>query len=129
MSACPRPVVDPVTGGAYCRTSMASAHAVGVVTLILSARGDLGTGRVQQATTHLSCPDTSIYAPFLQLRGEPQTCQGDAAHTSECSPLWGSRRPQGRAVDARKAGPARAGWPPVFVSRIRRALAARAGGV
>jgi subtilisin family serine protease len=101
MGHCARPVVDPVTGGTYCYlqgTSMASPHAAGVAALILSARGDLRAGQlgaaVQRATTHLSCPDTSIYAPFPQLSGEPQTCQGGAAHNS----FYGSGE-----VDARKA--------------------------
>jgi hypothetical protein len=37
---------------------------------------------VQQATNPQPCPDTSIYAPFPQLDGSPQTCQGSTAHNS-----------------------------------------------
>ena len=87
-SACLRPVVDP-TGATYCYlqgTSMAGPHAVGVAALILSAHGNMGPGQlaaaVQHATRPLSCPDTSIYAPFPQSSGEPQTCQGGATHNS-----------------------------------------------
>src|SRR4029453_11335846 len=86
--ACARPVVDP-TGATYCYlqgTSMASPHAVGVAALILSAHGNMQPGQlaaaVQRATRPLSCPDTSIYAPFPQNSGEPQTSQGGAAHNS-----------------------------------------------
>jgi lantibiotic leader peptide-processing serine protease len=87
-NACLRPVVDP-TGATYCYlqgTSMASPHAVGVAALILSAHGNMQPGQlasaVQQATRPLSCPDTSIYAPFPQNSGEPQACQGGSAHNS-----------------------------------------------
>jgi lantibiotic leader peptide-processing serine protease len=87
-NACVRKVVDP-TGATYCYlqgTSMAAPHAVGVAALILSAHGNMGSGQlaaaVQGATRPLSCPDTSIYAPFPQNSGEPQTCQGGAEHNS-----------------------------------------------
>jgi len=85
-----RRVVD-AGGATYCwqqGTSMAGPHAVGVAALILSAHGDMAQGalaaKVQQATNPLACPDTSIYAPFPQMKlgGEPQTCQGGTAHNS-----------------------------------------------
>jgi subtilisin family serine protease len=100
-AACIRRVVDPVTGAAYCYlqgTSMASPHTVGVAALILSARGNMRPGQlsaaVARATTALSCPDTSIYGPFPQSSGAPQTCQGGAGHNS----FYGSGE-----VDALKA--------------------------
>ena len=86
--ACIRRVVDP-TGATYCYlqgTSMAAPHAVGVAALILSAHGNMKPGQlaaaVQRATRPLSCPDTSIYAPFPQSSGEAQTCQGGSGHNS-----------------------------------------------
>jgi len=86
---CLRTEFDPATGAKYCYlqgTSMAGPHAVGVAALILSAHGDMAQGalaaNVQQATNPLPCPDTSIYAPFPQNSGEPQTCQGGTAHNS-----------------------------------------------
>jgi lantibiotic leader peptide-processing serine protease len=89
MGSCLRPVVDPVSGGTYCYlqgTSMASPHAVGVAALILSVNGAMSPGRVsaalQHSTTRLPCPDTSLYAPFPQLSGEPQACQGGLGHNS-----------------------------------------------
>jgi subtilisin family serine protease len=89
MGHCLRPVVDPVSHGTYCYlqgTSMAGPHATGVAALILSAHGNLRPGqlgaKLQQATNHLPCPDTSIYAPFPQFNGDPQSCQGGAGHNS-----------------------------------------------
>ncbi len=77
-------------GAKYCYlqgTSMAGPHAVGVAALILSAHGSSGSGQaaaaLQNATDPLSCPsDLSIYAPFPQNSGEPQTCQGGSGHNS-----------------------------------------------
>jgi lantibiotic leader peptide-processing serine protease len=101
MGHCVRKVIDPVSGGTYCYlqgTSMASPHAVGVAALIRSARGGLSAGQLaaalQRATTALRCPDTSIYAPFPQNSGAPQTCQGGVGHNS----FYGSGE-----VDALKA--------------------------
>lgn len=89
MGHCRRPVVDPVSGGTYCYlqgTSMAGPHAVGVAALILSVNGNMSRGQVaaalQRDTTALRCPDTSIYAAFPQLSGEPQSCQGGLGHNS-----------------------------------------------
>jgi subtilisin family serine protease len=86
--ACVRRVVD-ASGATYCYlqgTSMASPHAVGVAALILSAHGNMAPGQlaaaVQGATRPLSCPNTSIYAPFPQSSGAPQTCTGGTGHTS-----------------------------------------------
>ena len=88
MGHCLRPVID-TSGATYCYlqgTSMASPHAVGVAALIRSARGDLTPGQLsaalQHATNGLRCPDTSIYAPFPQNSGAPQTCQGGLGHNS-----------------------------------------------
>jgi hypothetical protein len=57
-----------------------------VAALIRSQHGTLTAGgvaaAVQQATNPRPCPDTSIYAPFPQLDGSPQTCQGSTAHNS-----------------------------------------------
>jgi subtilisin family serine protease len=77
-------------GAKYCYlqgTSMAAPHASGVAALILSARGDLSPGALsaalQQSTNALRCPtDLSIYAPFPQNSGAPQTCQGGTGHNS-----------------------------------------------
>jgi lantibiotic leader peptide-processing serine protease len=86
---CARVVFD--AGAKYCYlqgTSMAAPHVAGVAALILSAAGrDMSSGalaaRVQQATNPLACPsDLSIYAPFPQSNGEPQSCQGGATHNS-----------------------------------------------
>lgn len=84
-----RTVIDPATGAKYCYlqgTSMAGPHATGVAALALSAEPGLTSGglaaRLRQATNPLPCPDESIYAPFPQIGGEPQTCQGGTAHNS-----------------------------------------------
>jgi subtilisin family serine protease len=85
------PALTVVENGAkYCYlqgTSMAAPHATGVAALILSARGDLKPGALsaalQQSTNALACPtDLSIYAPFPQNSGAPQTCQGGTSHNS-----------------------------------------------
>jgi subtilisin family serine protease len=82
-------VTDPTTGAKYCYlqgTSMAGPHVAGVAALIRSQHGSMTAGgvaaAVQQATNPQPCPDTSIYAPFPQLDGSPQTCQGSTAHNS-----------------------------------------------
>jgi subtilisin family serine protease len=84
-----REVIDPATGARYCYlqgTSMAGPHATGVAALALSTRPNLPSGALaaalEQATNPLPCPDTSIYAPFPQIGGAPQTCQGSTAHNS-----------------------------------------------
>jgi lantibiotic leader peptide-processing serine protease len=86
---CARQVLDPTTGAKYCYlqgTSMAGPHVAGVAALIRSHSGTATAGAVaaelQQATNPLACPDVSIYAPFPQNSGEPQSCQGTAAHNS-----------------------------------------------
>ncbi|MEI8410383.1 MULTISPECIES: S8 family peptidase [unclassified Kribbella] len=87
---CPpaRRVVE--NGAQYCYlqgTSMAAPHATGVAALILSSQGDMRPGALssalQRSTNSLSCPaDLSIYAPFPQNSGAPQTCQGGSGHNS-----------------------------------------------
>ena len=86
---CLRQVFDPTTGAKYCYlqgTSMAGPHVAGVAALIRSHSGTATAGAVaaalQQATNRLVCPDVSIYAPFPQNSGEPQSCQGSSAHNS-----------------------------------------------
>jgi subtilisin family serine protease len=76
-------------GAKYCYlqgTSMAGPHATGVAALLLSAHPGLTVGalasQLQQATDALPCPDISIYAPFPQLDGSPQSCQGGLGHNS-----------------------------------------------
>ena len=87
-SPCLRQVFDPTTGAKYCYlqgTSMAAPHVAGVAALIISQTGKHGgavAARLQQATNSLPCPDTSIYAPFPQNSGEPQSCQGGGGHNS-----------------------------------------------
>jgi lantibiotic leader peptide-processing serine protease len=85
------PALTVVENGAkYCYlqgTSMAGPHAVGVAALLLSAHGDMPPGALsaalQQSTNALSCPvDVSIYAPFPQNSGAPQSCQGGSGHNS-----------------------------------------------
>jgi lantibiotic leader peptide-processing serine protease len=82
-------VIDPTTGAKYCYlqgTSMAAPHVAGVAALIRSQHGTTSSGAVaaalKQATNPLPCPDESIYAPFPQLDGSPQECQGSTAHNS-----------------------------------------------
>ncbi|HEV2778991.1 MAG TPA: S8 family serine peptidase [Actinophytocola sp.] len=86
---CPpaRTVVE--NGAKYCYlqgTSMAGPHATGVAALILSSHANLTAGalaaRLQRDTNPLPCPDTSIYDPFPQSDGSPQSCQGGTAHNS-----------------------------------------------
>ena len=86
---CTLQVTDPTTGAKYCYlqgTSMAGPHVAGVAALIRSQHGTTSSGAVaaalQQATNPLPCPDVSIYAPFPQLDGSPQECQGGTAHNS-----------------------------------------------
>ena len=88
-AGCVRSVSDPVTGAKYCYlqgTSMAGPHAVGVAALIQSHTGKTGGAlgsALRQATNPLPCPeDMSIYAPFTQLSGAPQSCQGDIDNNS-----------------------------------------------
>jgi len=89
QDACTRQVTDPTTGAKYCYlqgTSMASPHVAGVAALIRSQQGILSSGEVAgalpQATNPRACPDTSIYAPFPQSSGEPQTCDGGTVQNS-----------------------------------------------
>jgi subtilisin family serine protease len=84
-----RTVIDPATGAKYCYlqgTSMAASHATGVAALALSTEPGLSSGALaaalEQATNPLPCPDTSIYAPFPQIGGAPQTCEGSTAFNS-----------------------------------------------
>jgi subtilisin family serine protease len=84
---CSRVVFDPGTGAKYCYlqgTSMAGPHVVGIAALILSAHGIMPPGALaaalQQATTALPCPDITLYAPFPQVGGAPQDCQGGIGH-------------------------------------------------
>ncbi|MET0715659.1 MAG: S8 family serine peptidase [Mycetocola sp.] len=91
-AACVRQVTDPVTGAKYCYlqgTSMAAPHVAGVAALIISQTGKHGgavAAQLQQSTNSLPCPDTSIYAPFPQNSGEPQSCQGGIGHSSFYGP-------------------------------------------
>lgn len=84
---CLRQVFDPTTGAKYCYlqgTSMAAPHAAGIAALLLS-KGVAPRGvqaAMQNSTNPLPCPDTSIYAPFPQNSGQPQTCTGGVAHNS-----------------------------------------------
>ena len=101
---CVRQVFDPRPGAKYCYlqgTSMAAPHAAGVAALIISQTGKTGgalAAELQQATNPLPCPDTSIYAPFPQNSGEPQSCQGGIGHNSFYGP-GRDRRPQGRELE------------------------------
>jgi subtilisin family serine protease len=65
---------------------MAGPHVTGVAALLLSQHPGLTPGAlaagVGQSTNPLPCPDTSIYAPFPQIGGAPQSCQGGTAHNS-----------------------------------------------
>jgi subtilisin family serine protease len=86
---CARRVTDPGTGARYCYlqgTSMASPHAVGVAALIMSHTGKTGGAlavALRLATTPLPCPDSlTSYAPFPQLSGEAQSCQGGTTNNS-----------------------------------------------
>ena len=66
-------------------TSMAAPHVTGVAALIISQTGKSGgaiASALQQATDAFPCGDTSIYAPFPQNSGEPQSCQGGTGHNS-----------------------------------------------
>jgi subtilisin family serine protease len=88
-NACTLQVTDPTTGAKYCYlqgTSMAGPHVAGVAALIRSQDGTLTsggvTGALQQATNPRPCPDTSIYARFPQMGGEPQECQGGTEQNS-----------------------------------------------
>jgi lantibiotic leader peptide-processing serine protease len=101
ICAANRTVIDPATGAKYCYlqgTSMAGPHVTGVAALLLSRHPGLTpaalAARVGKSTNPLPCPDTSIYAPFPQNSGEPQTCVGGTAHNS----FYGSGE-----VDALKA--------------------------
>jgi subtilisin family serine protease len=85
------PALTVVENGAkYCYlqgTSMAGPHAAGVAALLLSAHGSLRPGALsaglQRSTNALSCPaDVSVYAPFPQNSGAPQSCQGGSGHNS-----------------------------------------------
>ncbi len=89
QDACTRQVFDPTTGAKYCYlqgTSMASPHVAGVAALIRSQHGTDSSGAVaaalQQATNPRACGDVSIYAPFPQSSGEPETCQGGTVQNS-----------------------------------------------
>lgn len=84
---CARPVVDQ--GATYCYaqgTSMAGPHVAGVAALYISHTGKTGRSveaALQRATNPIACPsDMSIYAPFPQMSGAPQSCQGGTAHNS-----------------------------------------------
>lgn len=87
---CTRQVIDPVTGAKYCYlqgTSMAGPHVAGVAALIKSLNPGTTQGALaaalRQATNPIACPSNlSIYGPFPQLDGSPQSCQGGLGNNS-----------------------------------------------
>jgi subtilisin family serine protease len=85
IGSCLRPVFDGSATYCYLQgTSMASPHVAGVAALIesigITSPGAVAT-RISTTADPMTCPDTSIYAPFPAVdNGAPQVCQGGSGY-------------------------------------------------
>jgi subtilisin family serine protease len=85
IGSCLRPVFDGSATYCYLQgTSMASPHVAGVAALIesigITSPGAVVT-RISTTADPMTCPDTSIYAPFPAVdNGAPQVCQGGSGY-------------------------------------------------